>query len=82
VSRIAAPVMGFYGGDDARVTSTVKPTEEAMKSANKTFTAHVYDGAGHGFLRQQDGKAGANQKATDAAWPATIEFLKKHTQSN
>ena len=26
VGRIRAPVLGFYGGDDARVTSTVEPT--------------------------------------------------------
>jgi carboxymethylenebutenolidase len=78
VNDVAAPVMGFYGGDDARVTSTVKPTEDAMKGADKKYTAHVYDGAGHGFLRQQSGKDGANMKATEQAWPATLEFLREH----
>jgi len=29
-------------------------------------------------LRQQSGKEGANQKATDAAWPATLAFLREH----
>jgi dienelactone hydrolase len=38
----------------------------------------VYDGAGHGFLRQSD--SGANQKAAEQAWPATIEFLKENTK--
>ena len=76
LAAIKAPVLGNYGGDDARVTATVSPTEAAMKKAGKTYEPHVHDGAGHGFLRQQAGKEGANLKATRAAWPRTIAFLK------
>ena len=76
LAAIKAPVLGNYGGDDARVTATVAPTEAAMKKAGKAYEPHVYDGAGHGFLRQQTGKEGANLKATRAAWPRTIAFLK------
>jgi carboxymethylenebutenolidase len=76
LAAIKAPVLGNYGGDDARVTATVTPTEAAMKKAGKAYEPHVYDGAGHGFLRQQTGKEGANLKATRAAWPRTIAFLK------
>jgi carboxymethylenebutenolidase len=32
--------------------------------------------AGHGFLRQQDGRDGANLRAARAAWPRTIAFLR------
>jgi carboxymethylenebutenolidase len=49
--RIKAPVLGFYGGDDARVTATVAPTEAEMKKLGKTYEPHVFEGAGHGFLR-------------------------------
>ena len=76
LAAIKAPVLGNYGGDDARVTATVAPTEDAMKKAGKMYEPRVYDGAGHGFLRQQTGKDGANLKATRAAWPRTIAFLK------
>jgi carboxymethylenebutenolidase len=76
LAAIRAPILGNYGGDDARVTATVAPTEAAMKKAGKTYEPHVYDGAGHGFLRQQTGKDGANLKAAGAAWPRTIAFLK------
>jgi len=76
LAAIKAPVLGNYGGDDARVTATVASTEAAMKKAGKAYEPHVYDGAGHGFLRQQTGKEGANLKATRAAWPRTIAFLK------
>lgn len=80
MAKIKAPVMGNYGGTDARVTATVEPTEESMKVLEKTYEPHVYEGAGHGFLRAQDGQSGANLKAAQKAWPATVEFLRKHTK--
>jgi carboxymethylenebutenolidase len=81
LTKINAPVAGFYGGDDARITSTVTPTEAAMKKLNKTYEPHVFDGAGHGFLRaQNDPNRPANMKATEQAWPATIQFLREHTK--
>src|SRR5919109_510436 len=50
VSTIAAPVYGFYGGNDARITSTVSSTREAMKKAGKKYEPVIYEGAGHGFM--------------------------------
>jgi carboxymethylenebutenolidase len=77
--KIKAPVLGLYGSDDARVNATIEPAKQAMQKANKTYQPNIYEGAGHGFLRQQDGRNGANMKATQQAWPTTIEFLRKHT---
>ena len=48
-----------------------------MKKAGKTYEARVYEGAGHGFLRQQGGREGANLKATREAWPKTLAFLRE-----
>jgi carboxymethylenebutenolidase len=76
--NVKAPVLGLYGGDDARVTATVQDTEAKMKELGKSYEAHVYEGAGHGFLRQQDGRDGANAKAAREAWPTTLAFLRKH----
>jgi carboxymethylenebutenolidase len=78
--KINAPVLGNYGGKDARVTSTVAPTTEEMKKLNKVYLPHVYEGAGHGFLRAQDLQDGANLKAAQEAWPLTIAFLREHTK--
>lgn len=77
LENIKAPVLGMYGSDDARVNATVGPAQEKMKELNKPFTANTHEGAGHGFLRQQDGRNGANMKATEQAWPATIEFFRE-----
>lgn len=74
--RINGPVLGLYGGDDARVTATVEPTRGAMSLLNKRYDPRVYDGAGHGFLRDQAGRAGANLRAAEQAWPATLAFLR------
>jgi carboxymethylenebutenolidase len=71
-------VLGLYAGDDARVGATVPPADSAMRAMGKTFAVHSFSGAGHGFLRQQDGKNGANMAATRQAWPLTIDFLRKN----
>ncbi len=76
LSSIACPVLGFYGGDDARVTSTVAGTTTAMQSKGKDYTPHIFAGAGHGFLRQQQARDGANLEAADKAWAESIRFLR------
>lgn len=76
--QVRAPVQGHYGGDDARITATVEGTRAALAKLGRTYTPFVYEGAGHGFLRQQDARDGANLKASVAAWPRTIEFFRKH----
>jgi carboxymethylenebutenolidase len=78
LATIKAPVMGFYGGNDARVNATIPPADAEMKKLGKPFTPHIYDGAGHGFLRQQNGQDGANMKASEQAWPAMLAFFRQH----
>ena len=51
MANIAAPVFGFYGGNDARIDATIPATVTAMKAAGKTYEPVTYDGAGHGFMR-------------------------------
>jgi carboxymethylenebutenolidase len=76
--KIKAPVLGFYGGDDARIATTVAPTGAEMKKLGKSYEPHIFDGAGHGFLRAQEDRGGANLKATQSAWPRTVAFLRDH----
>jgi carboxymethylenebutenolidase len=77
IAKITAPILGQYGGDDARVTSTVEPTKRQMADAGKAYEPIVHAGAGHGFLRQQEGRDGANLRASQAAWERTIAFFKE-----
>ncbi len=78
LSTVRAPVLGLYGGDDARVNATVPPADSALKALGRTFVHEIYAGAGHGFLRQQDGKAGANLEASRRAWPRTLAWFRQH----
>jgi len=79
LSAIVAPVQAHYGQNDERVNATIAPTEAKMKELEKTFEHSIYEGAGHGFLRQQSGQDGANKKASEQAWAKTVEFLKART---
>ena len=75
--RVKVPVLGLYAGDDQRVNATVPRTDTIMRRLGKPYEIHFFEGAGHGFLRQQEGRAGANQAASDKAWPLTISFFRR-----
>ena len=78
LSSVNAPVLGLYGGNDARVDATIPPADSTMKALGKTYSPHIYEGAGHGFLRQQSGQNGANLTATQQAWPQAISWFRKY----
>jgi len=78
LSMVSAPVLGLYGSNDARVNATIPPADSALRAAGKTYAKNIYEGAGHGFLRQQSGMNGANLAATQQAWPATITWFRKY----
>ena len=81
LESVRAPVLGLYGGNDARVNATIAPADSALRGIGRTYIHTIYPGAGHGFLRQQTGMDGANLAAARAAWPATIAWFKKHLES-
>jgi carboxymethylenebutenolidase len=76
LAAIEAPVLGLYGGDDARVDATIPPAKEEMDRLGKVYETEIYDGAGHGFLRQQSGREGKNLRASEQAWARTLAFLR------
>ncbi len=79
LASVKAPVLGLYGGNDARVNATIAPADSTMKSLGKQYEYAIYDSAGHGFLRAQEN--GKNMNATKQAWPRTIAFFRKHLAS-
>jgi len=76
LARVKVPVLGLYGGEDARVNATIPGAVAAMRSLGKSYEPHTFAGAGHGFLRQQDGQNGANLSAARQAWPLTVAFFR------
>jgi carboxymethylenebutenolidase len=79
IARITAPVYGFYGGNDARVTATVPASAELMSKAGKIYEPVTYEGAGHGFMRTGEAPDATepNKKARDAAWQRWKDLLQK-----
>jgi len=71
-------VLGLYGGNDNRVNATIPAAEEAMGRLGRVYRPHVFEGAGHGFLRNQPGQDGANLRATEQAWPLTVSFFREY----
>ena len=81
LASIRAPVLGLYGGNDERVNATIPAADSAMSALGKTYEVNIYEGAGHGFLRQQSGQEGANLTASEAAWPRMIAFFREHLEN-
>lgn len=77
LAKIAAPVYGYYGGDDNRVNSSIEQTAKYMEAANNVYEYEIYEGAGHAFMRSgHEPDAGeANKKAHDAAWKRLLGLL-------
>lgn len=80
IGSISAPVYGFYGENDERVTSTVPETEKRMKAAGKTYQPKIYSGAGHAFMRVGENalKDDPVRQARDDAWDRWINLMKKN----
>jgi carboxymethylenebutenolidase len=81
-SNAKAPILGLYGGLDNRVNSGIDKAKAELAKRNVSYDPHIFDGAGHGFLRGQGGNPNqpGNMKATEQAWPLTLEFLRKYTK--
>src|SRR6185437_7149108 len=77
ISRIKAPVYGFYAGNDARIGATIPQAVENMKTAGKTYEPVTYEGAGHGFMRAGEAPDAneANRKARQDAWARWRKLL-------
>lgn len=79
LARIDAPVFGFYGGNDQRITASVPETEAAMREAEKLYEPVVYEGAGHGFMRsgEADDAGDADKAARTQAWERWERLLEE-----
>jgi carboxymethylenebutenolidase len=79
MTRIKAPVYGFYAGTDGRIGQTVPGTVTAMKAAGKVYEPVTYQGAGHGFMRlgEAPDASEANKKARDESWERLKALMKK-----
>lgn len=80
LAQAKAPILGLFGGNDARVNATLPAADSTLRALGRPHTFTIYAGAGHGFLRQQAGAAGANLTATRQAWPATLAWFRRYLE--
>ena len=76
VARIQAPLLLHYGELDKRVNAGWPAYEAALKANNKTYTAHIYENANHGF--HNDSTPRYDEKMADLAWRRTIEWFQTY----
>ena len=78
--QIKAPVLGLYGEDDERVNATISTAEKAMAGLGRSYESIIFPGAGHGFLRAQAEREGANLRAAEEGWMHTLTFFREHLE--
>lgn len=76
VPQIEAALLLQYGELDKRVNAGWPAYEEALKAHEKTYTAHIYAGANHGF--HNDTTPRYDEAAAKLAWTRTIDFFREH----
>jgi carboxymethylenebutenolidase len=76
VPKIEAPLMLHYAGLDERVNEGWPAYEEALKANGKQYTAHIYEGANHGF--HNDSTPRYDEAAATLAWDRTLAFFAEH----
>ncbi|MFC4779041.1 dienelactone hydrolase family protein [Paenibacillus sp. GCM10023252] len=73
VKDIEAPLLGFYGELDERITSAVPAFAEEVTSLGKSFEYHVYSEAQHAFFN--DTRPSYQAAAARDAFARTLGFL-------
>lgn len=86
MAKINVPVMLLNGSKDARIASAMPQLESLMKGLGKDYSGTNYEGATHGFLREQDDPKNPRDEAEERAnvaaardgWQKTIAFLRRN----
>jgi len=76
VAKIKTPLLLHYASLDTRVNAGWPAYEEALKANKVNYTAHMYEGANHGF--HNDTTPRYDEAAAKLAWQRTLDFLNKH----
>ena len=73
-SRMRAPVLGLFGGDDPGIPSTdIAAFDTALSEAKVPHSIHTYPGAPHSFF---DRTFNEHKAESDDAWRRVLGFMK------
>ncbi len=76
VGKIKAPLLLHYASLDKRVNDGWPAYEAALKAHGADYTAHMYEGANHGF--HNDTTPRYDEAAAKLAWQRTLDFFNRH----
>lgn len=77
LSKIKAPILGIFGGEDKSITvKSVYEFANALSAIHKTNNINVYPGVGHAFANPSN--PGYNPEFTKDAWSKVLAFYKKN----
>lgn len=76
VPRIKAPLLLHYAELDSNINAGWPVYEEALKAADKTYEAYIYQGVNHGF--HNDSTPRYDKAAADLAWERTIAWFRHY----
>jgi carboxymethylenebutenolidase len=74
LKKIKGPLLGIWGETDRGIE--VEPFKKALETAGAKATHHVYPGAGHAFLNENN-ERGYNKTQAEKAWAEIDEFFKR-----
>lgn len=77
VDRISNPVLAHWGDADYIPLHEIEDFGAAMVAAANPYQAHVYAGAGHGFLKGLV-EPGPDADAAATSWKRSLDFFARH----
>jgi carboxymethylenebutenolidase len=80
VPDITAPLCLHYAGLDGSINAGIADYEAALRSNNKIYEIHMYEGANHAFNNDTN-EARYDQEAAELAWSRTVTFFREHLTS-
>lgn len=77
-ARMNGPILAFWGAEDYMGTDVMHRFAAAMEHSDADYEAHIYPGAGHGFLQGLvEGRPDSGAAAD--SWQRTLSFLETRT---
>jgi carboxymethylenebutenolidase len=78
LSKVTAPIQAHFAQkDDWASPEKARLLAKELTAKGKSIELHVYDGAGHAFMRETDSTK-YDAPSADKAWARTLAFLHAH----
>ena len=78
LGRVTAPILAHFAETDAWASpDKARAIQKELQAKGKPMELHVYQGAGHAFMRSGD-PTKYHEASAKLAWERTLAFLKTH----